>query len=456
MPIPSIPPSVLPARHAVDPALGSLVDTLRGDRGSVTLVMQGDSTSSETVGSHGFLLSSFVAQLAPLVPSARIQMRKYASANEAYDPWQVIQAGAAGERGVRFTNASTGSGRYWTLAECPAPTSDFMVEVKVALDNWSVGTNTWFASRWGAVGNRAWRFGMTGGTNIMFEYTVDGTASVYFSASTWTRPANGAATRFRLTYQVNNGSSQRVLRLYQSTDDGVNWTQIGSTSTVSGASAPYAATGNIEIGSAAGSSGLAAAGSMVGSIYDCVIREGLTSGQILNPQPVESARRYFGNDGTSIIGSPTLYVWNASVTGQNIAYHTHASGRFVWEVPKAWPCIHMLNDSHNEAGDVGAVWTTSLSTWRTAALARNPDAALVALGQNPRVASYGYPEREHRQRQAALPIWCARNGVRWVDTGRPFYAADGSVDASLILVDLTHPTPTGDALRAAEILRELA
>jgi hypothetical protein len=117
--------------------------------------------------------------------------------------------------------------------------------------------------------------------------------------------------------------------------------------------------------------------------------------------------------------------------------------------------IHFLNDSHNEVSAIDGDWTTLLAAWRTAAMARNADAALVALGQNPRVPAYGFPEREHRHRLAVLPGWCGRNGVRYVDTGRPFYAADGSVNAALILADNTHPTTAGDALRADEILREM-
>jgi hypothetical protein len=117
--------------------------------------------------------------------------------------------------------------------------------------------------------------------------------------------------------------------------------------------------------------------------------------------------------------------------------------------------IHLLNDSHNEFGDVGTVWTASLGTWLTAAKARNADARFVVLGQNPRVPSYGYPERQHRSRLATLPGWAAANNVRYIDTGRPFYNADGSVNTALINSDLTHPTLVGAGLQADQIMREL-
>ncbi|TBW40977.1 hypothetical protein EYW49_02130 [Siculibacillus lacustris] len=446
-------------RRPIVTGLGSIVDTLARNLNSVVLAVNGDSTSAEVVSpGYGFLFSSLFTQLAPLVPRARIQSRLWSDATQTHAPWAVAQAGASGERGISM---GTTNGRYWTATEVGSPAGDFLLEVKVALNEWSdAALNRWFLSQWNlpTASGRRLRFGKTTANAIMFEYSLDGIASQYFpaTAGAWTVPANGAPTRFRLAYQVNNGAGQRVLTMSQSLDDGATWAQIATTTTA-GASAPYASTMNVEVGSSFGAAAAAGSGGMNGTIFEAIWLDGLASGADLLPKPLETARPYFGTDGCAVVGSPTLYLYNASAAQKNIAYHADAT-RFPKTVPKAWPLVHVLNDGHNEGALVGPSWTAQLAAWATAAKARNPDADLVALTQNPQAPTSpdGYYPVRHLARQAQLPMWCARNGVRCIDTARDFWGADGAVVASLIQADSVHPTLAGDKLRATAILREMA
>jgi hypothetical protein len=97
--------------------------------------------------------------------------------------------------------------------------------------------------------------------------SADGSTELGTDSTVATGVADGATKWVRATLQVNNGSSQRVNKFYTS-DDGVSWTQLGTTVTTAGATSIFDSTSVLEIGSVSlGSNNL-----LNGTVYRAIVQ----------------------------------------------------------------------------------------------------------------------------------------------------------------------------------------
>jgi hypothetical protein len=134
----------------------------------------------------------------------------------------------------------------------PVLSGDLDIRVHAALDDWSNGGNQTMMAKWEttAMNGRAFALYLDGTANLVLIWSTDGTATSFTKTSTTpVVAANGAAKWVRATLDVDNGAAGNDVRFYTS-DDGVTWTQLGTTVTTAGVTTikdttPHA---NIEIG----------------------------------------------------------------------------------------------------------------------------------------------------------------------------------------------------------------
>lgn len=148
-------------------------------------------------------------------------------------------------------------------------TGDLDLRAKVALKDWTPGTNQTFLGKWATGGNSsAWVMRLeTTGTIGLFVNGPFGSGRF----STVAVPAGDRAPKhIRATVDVDNGAGSYELKFWVS-DDGVTWTQLGTT--LSGASAAIA-TGDSHVTFGAYGSNAATAPS-VGVFQEAEVRDGI-------------------------------------------------------------------------------------------------------------------------------------------------------------------------------------
>lgn len=127
---------------------------------------------------------------------------------------------------------------------------DITVDIKVALDDWTPGTTQSLVGKMGSGTARSWRLdlGVTG--TLAFYTSVDGSAVTSgFLSNASVSATDGAVKWIRASLDVDNGGGNRDCKFYTS-DDGVTWTQLGTTVTAGGATTLFnATTAPVEIGS---------------------------------------------------------------------------------------------------------------------------------------------------------------------------------------------------------------
>jgi hypothetical protein len=320
MPAPAIPPSASANRASA--ALGRLQTTsaafaltlamLQSGRpeASADLVIFGDSTSADIYSTQWRDFCSWLAT-------------KYGGAfGVSYRLWDNVNGalggktffGSAAMPGLRHSG-TTVRGRYWPSSSVGFQTTDLDARVTVALDNWSQTTNACLVSQYGAAGTLGWRIiylYSAGVSYVQFQYSYDGTTTNFYPL-TFTNPGNGNPTTFRVTHQSNVSGSRKIV-IYQSSDFGATWTQLGTTSPSGTGDIFHPANVNYEVGASNG--GGVGTLALNCTFYDVEIRDGI-NGRIMNP-PLREAQFYFTGDNTSWIGAPLLNVVNLSANSSYI------------------------------------------------------------------------------------------------------------------------------------------
>lgn len=123
-------------------------------------------------------------------------------------------------------------------------TGDLDIRTAVALDDWTPAVAGVIVSKDNEVaGQRSWYVGVNSTGNLIIGISHDGTAITAATSSTPTIFANGTLGRVRYTFESATGN----IKFYTSTD-GIVWTQLGTTQTVTAGSIFDSAT-NVFIGS---------------------------------------------------------------------------------------------------------------------------------------------------------------------------------------------------------------
>lgn len=411
---------------------------------SGSLIVVGDSTGNEATE---WVYRTASEVIAPLVPGARVQYCGWDDATQDYSAWTVIQAGASGERGLRFAGAGYAS---LPVSEMVSRSSgDIDVAIRLSLDSWATGTQQMPIAWIGSAGNRAWRVYLHTNNNLRFEWSADGTNLNVVESSAPLGFAAGATKWIRCTLDVDNGGGGYTVTMYTS-DDAITWTQIRQVVTSAGTTSVYAATADYTIGAANGT------GSINGTVYEVRIRDGI-SGPIINPQPIEA---WFGQTSTldgqaTLVGSPTVYVVNGAMPGQGIDYFTNATRLPRMMVPHLGAMV-MLSTSHNDPGyHHGRALYTAWDSWIADIKSRLPGAGITLLTQNPRNGAVATWAKDHAIRVRRLMMYAARNGLGCIDTYSMFKGADLSV--VIEPSDGIHPTkPAGVDVQLRAVTRALS
>lgn len=423
-------------------AFQSLLAALDDAEESVALQVLGDSTGDET-DEWVYLVTQY---LAGLYPAYSVDYRVWNDGTQAYGTPVAIQTGPNGARYQQWAGVSLPS----TIpgSEITAFTGDVDVRVKAtSATGWSAGAVQILACRYGAAGNRAFKFGVDATGHPVYVWSTDGTTLNTATCSATTASAgisSATPTWFRVTHTMNNGSSGNGVQFWYSTDDGT-YTQLGSTITTAGALTTLygpASSVNWEIGVSSNTSE-----KLTGKIYQVRILQGL-NGPDLAPEQVDAWL-----SGSAITGgSPTLYVVNGSKPGADLSYLSDST-RLPKMTPKFGQAAVILSCSHNDSS-FGPTYLSSWDSWLTAIRARLPLAATVVLSQNPRLSSV-VSNHAHAIRRRQLIAWAMKNGCGHVDTYRAFML-DGRALSTLINADGVHPAVgTGRLVWAQAVMQAL-
>jgi hypothetical protein len=176
-------------------------------------------------------------------------------------------------------------------------TGDIDIQVKVAMTDWTPASEQTVLSKWTTTGNqRSYALNVRSTSGLRLYTTTDGTSTVLtYDSTAATNFSDGATKWIRATLDVNDGLGNRVAKFYTS-DDGTNWTQLGTTVTTAGTTSIFDSTAPLEVGSAAtGTTTL-----VVGTIYDASRHRHHQHHQVLLRRSRSLSGRY-GND--NFVGS---------------------------------------------------------------------------------------------------------------------------------------------------------
>ncbi len=128
-------------------------------------------------------------------------------------------------------------------------TGDIDARVKVAMDDWTPSAQSGFMSKWTSTGNqRSWRFSVISNGSLQAEWSADGISSTIIHTSSAVAGISDGTTKWvRWTLDVDNGASGYDSKFWTS-DDGTNWTQLGTTQTGVATTSIFASTAILEIG----------------------------------------------------------------------------------------------------------------------------------------------------------------------------------------------------------------
>ena len=442
--------SVLPLRSSLDTGRAAAF-TLFGDSSgdSDGALHNGDGT---TIPYERFPILLAKA-IGAAYPDYHVMAKTWNPNTEDHGKWITLQAKSAGRRYATLTGRSL---RYIPPipAESLFTTGNMDLRVLVRPNSWAPGSG----------GSRALvcRYLVdNAGTlvqDITFRWLLKQDGHLALSMSTNGSSYNendydtgapvtgvdGTALWLRATLELTPGAEGNItVKMWQSpADDGIEWTQVGSTLSYGGARSALYQNGNafFEVG---GEGWQPAGSSINGRLYEMQIRDGL-NGPCLTPCLPELWQRYV-DDSTSYGGAPTLLLINNSRSGSTMAYHSTAV-RLKKETPDYGQLVSFFNTGHNEGSIAGQVeWLNPYKAWTEAVQHRLPTSTVAAVGQNPHTAAWPNELTMgslHIQRVAELSAAAARYGWGYLDLYRAFLTDSRGV-AALILPDGLHPNEVG-------------
>jgi hypothetical protein len=165
------------------------------------------------------------------------------------------------------------AGNYASTPDSAAAsiTGDIDIRVRVAMDDWTPAATSTLLSKWLTTGNqRAYMLQVLAAGTLRLSWSANGTAVLAKDSTAAVSAADLTGKWVRATLDVDNGAAGNDVKFYVS-DDGVDWTQLGTTVTTATATAIFDSTALVNIsGFDAGASDRTA-----GKVYYTEIRNGL-------------------------------------------------------------------------------------------------------------------------------------------------------------------------------------
>ena len=146
-------------------------------------------------------------------------------------------------------------------------TGDIDIKAKVTLADWTPSGARAFVAKRNTTSTISYLLYIQSGA-LRLATSPDGTATNFVEGvSVATGIADGATKWVRATLDVDDGSSQRVYKFYTS-DDGVSWTQLGTTITTAGTTSIYDTAIPVEIGTIT----LGTSANLIGTVHRAIIQ----------------------------------------------------------------------------------------------------------------------------------------------------------------------------------------
>lgn len=207
-------------------------------------------------------------------------------------------------------------------------TGDIDIRAYVALDDWTPAAANTFLAKYDT-GGFSWRWNVASDGLLSFRWTADNTTNNTAVSTVATGITDGTAKWVRVTLDVDNGASGRDIKFFLS-DDGVTWTQLGSTVTQAGVTSIFSGTANLRISSQGNATAPAA-----GKFYRAQIFNGIDGTKVLDVD-------------TSVITSGAATSFTA-LTGQTVTINRSTAGRKAVAVVS--PCWLFGTDDYMEVAD---------------------------------------------------------------------------------------------------------
>lgn len=174
--------------------------------------------------------------------------------------------------------------------------SDIDVRVHASFDDYTPTLFGRFMVSQYATGNIGWAFALHTDGTPLFIYSTDGTATVTVTGSGTVGVTDLDPIWFRATFDAAAGTSNETA--FYKSDDGLTWTQIGTTSTRAGNVSIFNSTAALSVGSIIGPAGY---------FYEMDLRSGIDSDtSVANP------KFYAQAPGASTFADSELRVWTVS------------------------------------------------------------------------------------------------------------------------------------------------
>jgi hypothetical protein len=269
--------------------------------------------------------------------------------------------------------------------------TDIDFRATLAPASWAAGTQV-IGGQYGNAGSRAWYayLNSSGFIGITWVEADNVTTKTYLSTVA-TGFAAGSRGSIRVTVDVDNGATGHSVAFYKSTDDGITWTQLGTTTVTAGVSSIYQpANQNYELGSRGAANGAASTGGAVGGASGTVFYSAHFSPTIggYNRLPC-NIRDWWGTSGMTGVRSAGMAIrfYNGAYPGQNFAYFLTGT-RLEAMIPHAPDnAVFICNTSHNEGSVFQAgVFEANAALFKTRLDARLLKYRGVISSQNPQLA----------------------------------------------------------------------
>ena len=186
-------------------------------------------------------------------------------------------------------------------------TGDIDIRALVAADDWSPSAGQRLVTKYGIAGERSFLFSMLITGALSLSWSVDGTSILTRSSTVVTGIADGSAKWVRVTLDVDNGASGHDVLFFIS-DDGVTWSQLGTTVTSAGSTSIFSSSTAVLFGDS-----VAASAPLAAKVYRAQILNGIGGTTVLDVD-------------TSVITTGSATTFNA-LTGQTVTINRGTAGR---------------------------------------------------------------------------------------------------------------------------------
>lgn len=418
---------------------------------SLSILFVGDTTVRSSIGS----VVQFASKLAAAASNSAYTIRTRQTSAGTYTPtfsnWSieqptVIQTGTGGER---YATLSGSGGLTLSGVNFVRTSQDLDIRIKVAASYWTHPTadsrQTLVCQRGGS-GNYAFALYLINGL-IRFDHSPNGSTELS-SSVTLPNLTNGTAYWIRGVLDADNGQGGFTKSFYYSTDEGVTWTQIGSSQVVAGGTGAIFSTNYAwEIGSrGTGTSAHMYAGT---KIYEVDIRDGFETGQGLTIAPtLPDQWEPTGSGVVTFSGAPIIDIWNCGVSA--IPMRKQYEYRDMLR-PRINALVTIVSVGHNDGNQISPDYWKAWDLLLDDIQNRNPISTILLTAQNPRFPGTGTTNEDiaaNAYRGRLLEAVARRRGHGFIDIYQLFrdeFTA-GTTTSTLIASDGAYPTLAGYTL----------